>query len=158
LLISSPAHTGWHIAGASMEPTLHCAEPAADCLGRYPDWPVVSPVHGTPPRADIVAFRTPRLAAIRCGAGGVFIQRIIGLPGEKWSEKNGYVYINGNKLNEPYATASRRDLRTITPLTIPPGRYFVMGDNRSSTCDSRVWGTVPRANIIGDVTKVYRKK
>lgn len=105
-----------------------------------------------------MAFRTPPLAAIRCGAGGVFIQRVIGLPGDKWSEKSGYVYINGKKLSEPYVTASNRDLRTIAGLTIPRNHYFVMGDNRSATCDSRVWGTVPRASILGDVTRVYRKK
>ena len=158
VFVSSPTHTGWQIPSASMEPTLHCAKPGPDCLGRYPDWPVVTPIQGAPPRGDIVAFKTPHLALIRCGAGGVFIKRIIGLPGETWSERNGYVYINGKKLHEPYVTASRRDFRTIPAIKIPPGRFFVLGDNREASCDSRVWGTVPRANLIGEVSKVFREK
>lgn len=158
VIVTSPVQTGWHVPTASMEPTLHCARPGIGCLGRYPDRPVVSPINGTPPRGDIVVFKAPPLARIRCGAGGDWIARIIGLPGEKWSERSGYVFINGTKLNEPYVAASNRDFRTIPAVTIPPGRYFVLGDNRSSSCDSRAWGTVRRADIIGEVTKVYREK
>jgi signal peptidase I len=158
VLVSAPAHTGWHVPSSSMEPTLHCAKPGAGCLGRHPDWPVISAIHGTPPRGNIVAFKTPPLAMLRCGSGGVFIKRVIALPGEKWSEKNGYVYINGKRLREPYVTASRRDLRTVQPVTIPRDHYFVLGDNRSASCDSRAWGTVPRSDIIGEVTRVYREK
>ena len=158
VLVSAPAHTGWQIPSSSMEPTLHCAKPGVGCLGRSADWPVVSPIHGPPPRGDIVAFEVPVRAALKCGSGGVFIKRIIGLPGEEWSEKNGYVSINGKKLNEPYVAGANRDLRTIPSVTIPAGRYFVMGDNRSSSCDSRAWGTLPSANLIGEVTKVYREK
>jgi signal peptidase I len=141
-----------------MEPTLHCAKPGAGCLGRFPDWPVIAPIHGLPPRGDIVAFPTPPLAAVRCGLGGVFIKRVIALPGETWSEKDGYVYVNGTRLAEGYVSPADRDYRTIHAIKIQPGHLFVMGDNRSASCDSRSWGTVPRANLIGAVTKVYREK
>ena len=49
----------------------------------------------------------------------------------------------------------RRDARTISPIKIAPGHFFMMGDNRSSSCDSRAWGTVPRANLIGKVFATY---
>ena len=77
------------------------------------------------------------------------------LPGDLWEERSGYVYINGNRLSEPYIQPSRRDDRTIAPMRIPPHHYFFMGDNRSSSCDSRAWGTVPRKNLIGKVFATY---
>ena len=108
-----------------------------------------------PKRGDIVVFNTPPLADVRCGAGGTFVKRLIGLPGETWEEKSGYVYINGERQTEPYIKPSRRDDRTIAPIKIQPGHYFMMGDNRSSSCDSRAWGTVPHANLIGKVFATY---
>lgn len=83
------------------------------------------------------------------------MKRLIGLSGETVSERDGYVYINGKKLNEPYIQPSRRDTRTIAPEKIPPGHYFMMGDNRASSCDSRSWGTVPRKDLIGVVFATY---
>ena len=109
----------------------------------------------SPKRGDIVVFKTPPLAAVRCGAGGTFVKRLIGLPGDVWEEKEGYVYVNGKRLNEPYIQAGRRDDRTIAPMRIPKGQYFFMGDNRASSCDSRSWGTVPRKNLIGKVFATY---
>ena len=84
----------------------------------------------SPKRGDIIVFKTPPLAALRCGAGGTFVKRLIGLPGDMWEERNGYVYIDGKKLNEPYIQPDRRDDRTIAPMQIPKGHYFMMGDNR----------------------------
>jgi signal peptidase I len=148
----------YRIPSSSMEPTLHCARPGSECEARFSDrvlacrfcfrfWP--------PKRGEIIVFHTPPLAAVRCGAGGTFVKRLIGLPGETWSERAGYVYINGKRLNEPYIKPARRDSRTVAPLKIPPGQYFMMGDNRASSCDSRSWGTVPRANLIGKVFATY---
>ena len=148
----------YRIPSSSMEPTLHCAKPGSECEAHFSDrvlacrfcfrfWP--------PKRDDIIVFHTPPLAAVRCGAGGTFVKRLIGLPGETWEERGGYVYINGKRLNEPYIKPARRDSRTIAPLKIPNGQYFMMGDNRQSSCDSRSWGTVPRANLIGKVFATY---
>ena len=83
------------------------------------------------------------------------MKRLIGLPGDLWEERGGYVYINGKRLNEPYIRPSRRDSRTIAPIRIGKGQFFMMGDNRVSSCDSRAWGTVPRRNLIGKVFATY---
>jgi signal peptidase I len=80
---------------------------------------------------------------------------VIGLPGERWQEQKGRVYIDGLLLREPYITTERRDTLTYGPVRIPPGSYFVLGDNRSASCDSRRWGVLPRGNIIGRVIATY---
>jgi signal peptidase I len=91
-----------------------------------------------------------------CGAGGVFVKRLIGLPGEAVGERNGVVFVDGKKLREPYVKADRRDDETRS-WRVPHDEYFLMGDNRASSCDSRFWGSVPRANLIGKVVKVFRQ-
>jgi signal peptidase I len=148
----------YRIPSSSMEPTLHCARPASGCLAHFSDRVLACRfcyrLH-SPRRGDIVVFNVPELAKARCGAGGVFVKRVIGLPGDLWREKAGYVYINGKRLNEPYVKPERRDFMTKMPVKIDPAHYFMMGDNRQSSCDSRVWGTVPRKNIIGKVFAVY---
>jgi signal peptidase I len=148
----------YRIPSSSMEPTLHCARPASGCLARFSDRVLANRFiyhFRNPERGEIVVFDVPELAKARCGAGGVFVKRIIGLPGELWEERHGYVYINGKRLGEPYIKADRRDFMNHHPVKIDPGNYFMMGDNRASSCDSRVWGTVPRKNIIGKVFAVY---
>ena len=67
----------------------------------------------------------------------------------------GHVYVNGRRLSEPYVAPQDRDTRTQTWARVPPGRYFMMGDDRRWSCDSRVWGTVPRADLIGPVVFRY---
>src|SRR5689334_20469143 len=71
---------------SSMEPTLHCARPQSACEGKLDDRVMVRPYAAQrgPARGDIVAFRAPTLAATRCGAGGTFLKRVVGLPGEQW--------------------------------------------------------------------------
>ncbi len=148
----------YRIPSSSMEPTLHCARPGSECEARFSDRVLACRFcfrFSSPKRGQIIVFHTPPLAAVRCGAGGTFVKRLIGLPGEIWEERAGYVYINGKKLDEPYIKASRRDTRTVAPQKIPPGHYFMMGDNRVSSCDSRSWGTVPRSNLIGNVFATY---
>ena len=148
----------YRIPSSSMEPTLHCARPASGCLARFSDRVLANRFifhFRNPKRGEIVVFDVPELAKARCGAGGVFVKRIIGLPGELWEERHGYVYINGKRLDEPYIKPNRRDFMNHHPVKIDPGNYFMMGDNRASSCDSRVWGTVPRQNIIGKVFAVY---
>ena len=148
----------YRIPSSSMEPTLHCARPDAGCEASYSDRVLACRFcyhFFSPKRGDIVVFKTPPLAAVRCGEGGTFVKRLIGLPGDIWEERNGYVYIDGKKLNEPYIQQGRRDDRTIAPMRIPKDHYFMMGDNRASSCDSRAWGTVPRKNLIGKVIATY---
>jgi signal peptidase I len=148
----------YRIPSSSMEPTLHCARPGSGCEAGFSDRVLACRFcyHlWSPKRGDIIVFKTPPLADVRCGAGGTFVKRLIGLPGDMWEERNGYIYINGKRLNEPYVRPDRRDVRTIAAKRIPKGQYFMMGDNRSSSCDSREWGSVPRANLIGKVFATY---
>jgi len=110
----------------------------------------------SPHRGDIVVFNTPPKAKVVCGSGGVFVKRLIGLPGETLEEKNGYVYINGKLLKEPYIKPTFRDYGVnFGPVHIGKGQYFMMGDNRAGSCDSRRWGTVPRKDLIGKVIAIY---
>jgi signal peptidase I len=109
-----------------------------------------------PKRKEIVVFETPARAKALCGAGGTFVKRLIGLPGDRWREDNGFIYINGRRLDEPYIEDDRRPLNeTIPERRIPKDRYLMLGDNRESSCDSRRWGYVPRDNLIGPVFAVY---
>jgi signal peptidase I len=149
----------YRIPSSSMEPTLHCARPGNGCEARFSDRVLANRFiyhFRKPHRGDIIVFKTPPLAKERCGAGGTFVKRLVALPGETWQEKNGYVYIDGKKLIEPYVKSDRRDTGTSYPARqIPPGMYFMMGDNRTQSCDSREWGPVPRGNLIGEVFAVY---
>jgi signal peptidase I len=70
------------------------------------------------------------------------------------SERDGFVYVDGRRLAEPYVKASERDSRTGS-WRVPEGHYFMMGDNRADSCDSRYWGAVPRKNLIGPVMATY---
>jgi signal peptidase I len=156
----------YRIPSPSMEPTLHCARPEPGCQGGRSDRVLANRfiyhLH-SPRRGDIVVFHAPDEARRTC-TGGIFVKRIIGLPGEVWSERDGVTYINGRRLAEPYVAPSRRDsdtktLRDIPPLgklrRIPAHVYLMEGDNRAHSCDSRVWGLVPRASIIGKVMLTY---
>ena len=157
----------YRIPSSSMEPTLHCAQPAQGCEARTSDRVLACRFcyhFRSPRRDDIVVFNTPSLAKQECGSEGTFVKRLIGLPGEVWEERGGFVYINGQKLDEPYIKAARRDDRTMglsdvpprnTYTRIPKDMYLMMGDNRKSSCDSRVWGLVPRKNLIGNVFATY---
>jgi len=148
---------------SSMEPLIHCARPGQGCEARQDDSVAVRVPPDRLRRGDIVIFRAPQLAAFECGAAGFYLKRLIALPGDRWSERRGVVYINGKRLAEPYVRPDRRDPRTLTLKDIPPRgtlskvphrMYLVLGDNRRSSCDSRVFGLVPRANIIGRVVHV----
>jgi signal peptidase I len=146
----------YRIPSSSMEPTLHCAG-SEGCEARLSDRVLANRFiyhFRSPHRGEIVVFKTPPGAQARCGAGGTFVKRLIGLPGETVNERNGFVYIDGKKLNEPYIKPDRRDNQSGT-WHVPKGSYFMMGDNRASSCDSRVWGSVPRKNLIGEVFATY---
>jgi signal peptidase I len=148
----------YRIPSSSMEPTLHCAGAGLGCTARFSDRVLANRFiyHLVDPdRGDIVVFETPADARRDCGAGGTFVKRIIGLPGETWEMRGGFVLIDGVRLREPYVEGNRRDTDNYPPSRIPKNHYYVMGDNRGTSCDSRVWGPLPRANLIGKVFAVY---
>ena len=144
----------YRVPSASMEPTLHCGKPGGGCEANFDERILANRLayrYRDPKRGEIVVFRTPPETARRCGAGGTFVKRIVGLPGEVVSERDGIVSVDGKPLAEPYIARSRRDSLTQSWPRIPTRGYFVMGDNRASSCDSRKWGAVPRENLIGPV-------
>jgi len=145
----------YRIPSSSMEPTLHCGKPGQGCLARFSDRVLANRFifhFRKPHRGEIVVFKTPQEAKDKCGAGGTFVKRIIGLPGETVSERSGRIFIDGKPLKEPYVNF--HDFEN-GQWKVPQGRYFMMGDNRPQSCDSRRWGAVPRSNLIGPVFFVY---
>jgi signal peptidase I len=84
-----------------------------------------------------------------------YIKRVIGLPGDRVSVQDGNVFVNGKKLEEDYVPAEYRDDRPYAPRTVPADQYFVLGDHRISSNDSRSWGFVPRNYIYGKAVFVF---
>jgi len=154
----------YRIPSASMEPTLHCGRPVQDCEAGSSDRVLANRFiyhFRDPKRGEIVVFNAPKRAGLICESG-VFVKRIIGVPGDRWEERHGYVYIDGKRLKEPYVKAARRDTETVRlsdilpgATVIPKGEYLMMGDNRRQSCDSRRWGLVPRSALIGEVFLTY---
>jgi signal peptidase I len=108
-----------------------------------------------PERGDIVVFKAPDAAQCPEGAGCDFIKRIVGLPGDSVEITDQGVYVNNSALPEEYIPVDV-DTRPMAytqngPVSVPQGSYFVMGDNRPHSSDSRAWGPVPFSNIVGKV-------
>jgi signal peptidase I len=149
----------YRIPSSSMEPTLHCAKPGSWCLGHFNDRVLVNRLaydFESPKRGQIVVFTTPA-SATKCGSGdggSTFVKRLIGLPGDTITERNGFVSVDGNALRETYVDPAFRDHESGT-WHVPAGHYFFMGDDRVHSCDSRVWGSVPRHDLIGPVLVTY---
>jgi len=130
------------VVGASMSPTLQDAD--RYFLNRW--------VYDLrePRRGEIVVLKDPT-------DGAYCVKRVIALPGEAVYLKNGQLFVNGRELPEPYLPAGSK---TFTPekeqeemVAIGKNRYFVLGDNRNNSFDSRFYGTVPRENILGVVMR-----
>jgi signal peptidase I len=115
-------------------------------------------------RGDIIVFKFPEEPERD------FIKRVIGLPGDTIEMRNKRVYVNGQVLDEPYAhfiyppdegASSAPDvegpdpLRSFAPMTVPPDNYFMMGDNRDNSQDSRYWGFMPRDYVKGKALFIY---
>jgi signal peptidase I len=143
----------YSIPSGSMEPTLQVGDRiVVDKLSYH--------LHGVD-RANIVVFSTPRHEACAGPRVSDLVKRVIGLPGETISVSGGRVYIDGKLLPEPWLPATGRadtypgpSLEPYSlhyPFRIPNGDVYVMGDNRTASCDSRYWGPVPESTIVGKV-------
>jgi signal peptidase I len=133
------------VPSGSMVPTLQIGDRIA-----------VDKLASTIHRGDIVVFnRAPGDQNLQYP---VLVKRVIGLPGETISSNGNTVLIDGKPLAQPWLPTLTGDCyevaANIRPTTISAGQYFVMGDCRGDSDDSRFWGTVPRANIIGKVSAV----
>jgi signal peptidase I len=94
-------------------------------------------------RGDVVVFWYPR------DRSKSFIKRVIGVPGDSVEIRKGLVYINGELIKEPYLKPEYRDSQSLDKVVIPKGKYFVLGDHRNSSNDSRKWGFVEKSLIYG---------
>ena len=105
---------------------------------------------GEPKRFDVVICRYP-------GRGDTnFVKRVVGLPGDVVEVREGYLYVNGEKYDEPYIPDEYRggSLNTYGPYEVPEGHYFVMGDHRNNSNDSRSQGAISRDMIVGHARSV----
>ena len=113
----------------------------------FTDWHI--PLWREPKRQQVIVFRAP------LAGSPDFIKRVVGLPGDLLEIRSGVVYINGKPLAEPYRDDPPNPSENRGPWRVPPNEYFVMGDNRENSYDSRYWGFVPRANIVGTPVIIY---
>jgi signal peptidase I len=127
----------FRVQGTSMQPLLQDGERIVVNKLLYRFHPIE--------RGDVVVFWYPREPSVS------FIKRVVGLPGDMLEMREGYLYVNGRVLEEPYLDGkpSFRDLSNMPPTEVKPGFYFVMGDHRGSSNDSRNWGEVPEKYIYG---------
>ncbi len=131
----------FYIPSASMEPTLQIG-----------DRIIVSKLSvdfGTIHQGDILVFKAP--PAEHCGEVVTdLVKRVIGLPGDHLTSKGNTIYDNGLAVKETW-THSEPLGTSIGNVIVPPNAYFMMGDNHADSCDSRMWGSVPKADVIGKV-------
>ncbi|HEV2583205.1 MAG TPA: signal peptidase I [Ktedonobacteraceae bacterium] len=135
----------FNVEGPSMEPTLHDGE-----LILVDKW---SYLFRAPTRGDVIVFVAPP------HPDQDYVKRIIGLPGDRITVDDTRVYVDGVLLNETYVSQVDQgnpfNYKTINNVVIPAGMYFVLGDDRIRSSDSRDWGLVPRSNIIGRAALIY---
>ena len=98
-----------------------------------------------PHRGDIVVFRAPPKSDL---ANADLIKRVVGLPGDRIEAHDNRLYVNGKALREPYLAPGTRNIGFL-PITVPAGSYWLMGDNRPNSNDSRKFGAVRRRDIVG---------
>jgi signal peptidase I len=149
-----PEHA-YVMPSAAMEPTIHCKRPGHLCEAWHPDL-VLEQESGSKGirRQDLVGFRLPARGGRLCG-GRLALERVIGLPGERVTERRGTIYIDGKQLEEPYIPERFRDTMSGS-WSVPKGSYFVMADFRAHSCDSRFWGPLPASRVQGRVVEIFR--
>ena len=142
-LIIRMAVQNFQIQGHSMEPSFHDQE-----LVLVDKWTYL---FHQPTRGDVVVFVAPPQP------DQDYIKRVVGVPGDFVTVQGTQVYVNGKLLQETYVKPYNQGNQypSFTNRVIPPNDYFVLGDNRAGSYDSRGWGCVPRANIIGRVGLIY---
>jgi signal peptidase I len=111
----------------------------------FPDQVLFGERH--PARGDVVVFRFPKDRSV------LFLQRIVGLPGETCEIRRGTVLVNGMPLDEPYVRPGGEP-ENWGPRRVPAGSYFVLGDHRNASNDSRNWGVVPQEDVVGRVAVI----
>jgi signal peptidase I len=121
------------VDGLSMEPRVHAGEIVLINTLAYR--------FGSVRRGDVVAFRHDAPTT------ETYIKRVVGLPGERIDVREGVVTIDGRALPEPYVQF--RDKRNAPPVVVPEHAYYVLGDNRSDSDDSRNWGVVHDTDMVG---------
>ncbi len=125
----------FRVQGTSMEPLLHDGERIV--VNKF-----VYRFHRIE-RGDVVVFWYPRDASVS------FIKRVVALPGDQVEIRAGQLFVNGQQVRETYLPAAFRDTDTFPPTEVRKGYYFVLGDHRRSSNDSRTWGEVPEKYIYG---------
>ena len=131
----------YEVFQTSMEPNFHEGQRVVVNKAAYWSWT------GKPHRGDVIVLNAPS------GSNEDFIKRVIGLPGDTVEVISGTAYINGVKLDEPYI--KRSFTYSFEKITVPEGKYFVLGDNRDVSNDSHRWGPLASDNIVGKVFVIY---
>jgi signal peptidase I len=159
VLVATGTMKLYAIPTSAMEPTLHCARPGPGCEAGTHDRVFAFTRLVSYGRGDLVVFDAPPRARRECGIGGTFLKRIVGLPGEtlelRLIDGKQHVYVDGERLSEPYVDERRRASGRRARFAIPEGSYFVLGDNRAVSCDSIDWGPLPGDDFTGKLVGTY---
>jgi signal peptidase I len=136
--------TPYKIPSSAMAPTLIPGDLILTRTSVY--------MSAAPKRGDIVVFRSPRNRSID------YVFRVAAISGERIAIRNSVVYINDQPLTEPYLASQNITLPqsiSMNEFVVPEGHFFVLGDNRDNSFDSRFWGAVPNIDVIGKATYIW---